>query len=131
MCHFFSLSFEKYSNHVMVKNAMAATSDGPSSSPGTISSNPMLESNATDFRHGTECTPNDCLLTDMLNSDNSAEMDDFVQMFTSQPVNSVSTANHGISYNQDIMNSQSLMNNNTDLVLQQSDIENLDSSQEH
>lgn len=58
-------------------------------------------------------------------------MDDFVQMFTSQPVNSVSTANLSISYNQDISNSQSSMNNNTDLVLQQSDIENLDSSLEN
>lgn len=78
---------------------MAATSGGPSSSPGIISSNFTLDSNATDFRNGTECTPNDCLLTDMLNCDNSAEMDDFVQMFTSQPVNSVSTANLSISYN--------------------------------
>lgn len=69
----------------------------------------------------------------MLNCDNSAEMDDFVQMFTSQPVNSVhvSTANHGISYNQDITNSQSSMNFNTDLVLQKSETENLDSNLEN
>lgn len=69
----------------------------------------------------------------MLNCDNSAEMDDFVQMFTSQPVNSVhvSTANHGISYNQDITNSQSPINYNSDLVFQQSDIENLDSNLEN
>lgn len=69
----------------------------------------------------------------MLNCDNSAEMDDFVQMFTSQPVNSVhvSTANNGISYNQDITNSQSPINYNSDLVFQQSDIENLDSNLEN
>lgn len=67
----------------------------------------------------------------MLNCDNSAETDDFVQMFTSQPVKSVSTANHGISYNQDITNSQSPINYNSDLVLQQSDIENLDSNLEN
>lgn len=67
----------------------------------------------------------------MLNCDNSAETDDFVQMFTSQPVKSVSTANHGISYNQDITNSQSPINYSSDLVLQQSDIENLDSNLEN
>lgn len=110
---------------------MAAYSGGPSSSPGAFSGNPTVESNATDFRNGTECTSNDCLLTDMLNCYNSAEMDDFVQMFTSQPLNSVSTANYGISYNQDITNSQSLINYNSDFVLQQSDIENLDSNLEN
>lgn len=67
----------------------------------------------------------------MLNCDNCAETDDFVQIFTSQPVNSVSTANHGISYNQDIKNSQSSMNFNTDLVLQKSETENLDSNLEN
>lgn len=67
----------------------------------------------------------------MLNCDNSAETDDCVQIFTSQPVNSVSTANLGIFYNQDITNSQSSMNFNTDLVLQKSETENLDSNLEN
>jgi hypothetical protein len=66
----------------------------------------------------------------MLNIDNSSEMDDFFQIFTSQLVNSMSTASNGDSYSQDITISQSSINS-TDLVLQQSDIENFDSSLEN
>jgi hypothetical protein len=43
----------------------------------------------------------------------------------------VSTANHDVSYNQAISNSLNSTNNNTDVVLQQSDIESLDSSLEN
>lgn len=106
---------------------MAATSSGRRITEGSKSNGSLHYPSTDNGANATESGNTSVLLTDMLNCDNSEETDEFVNLFTSQPMSSVSTSydmNYNMSLNQAVFDSQSIPIN--DRILNQTDIEYLD-----